>query len=200
MSSQSPPLKVFRGQETGQTCRAPAPSLAAVFPRPWVPPPGPAPKGLLARITPPPRVVPTRGRAPRWPPAPPAGTILSAPTAPPAGAGASAGSSVPTRPFLGPGLRLRTVPPPGTQGCIRIAPALPKSTRAQISPLPLNPPSSRTAQLWLVTPKLTTEVRSARLGPMGAKRASNEALRGRNPGNRRRSREEGEGASLPGTK
>ena len=193
MSSQSPPLKLFRGRETGQTCRAPAPSLAAVFPRPRVPPPGPAPKGLLARITPPPRVVPTRGRAPGWPPAPPAGTILSAPTAPPAGAGASAGSSVPTRHFLGPGLRLRTVPPPGTQGCTRIAPALPKSTRAQISPLPLNPPSSRTAQPGLVTPKLTTEVRSARLCRMGAKRVSKEALRGRNPGNWRRSREEGEG-------
>lgn len=181
MSSQSPPLKLFRGRETGQTCRAPAPSLAAVFPRPWVPPLGTAPKGLLARITPPPREVPTRGRAPRSPPAPPAGTILSAPTAPPAGAGASAGSPARTQPFLGPGLRPRTVPPSGTQGCTRIAPPLPRNTRAQISPLALNPPSSRTAQPWLVTPKLTTEVRSARFCPMGARRASNEALRGRGP-------------------
>ena len=155
--------------------------------------------GLSARITPPPREVPARGRAPRWPPAPPAGTILSAPMAPPAGAGALAGSPAPTRPFLGPGLRPRTVPPPGTQGCIRIAPPLPRSTRAQISPLPRNPPSSRTAQPWLVPPKLTTEVRSARLCPMGEKRESNKALRGRDPGNWRGSRVEGEGASLPGT-
>lgn len=174
-SSQNPPLRLFRGRETGQTCRAPARSLGAPSPRPWVPPSGLALKGQPPRTAPPRREVPTHGRAPRSPPAPPAGTILLARTAPPIGARTSAGSRPPTLPFRGAGLRNRTIPSPGTRGCIRTAPPLRRSTRLQISPLLPNRASSRTAQPWLVTPKLTTEVRSETLCPKGAKPESSEA-------------------------
>ncbi|XP_059522790.1 ETS translocation variant 2 isoform X2 [Myotis daubentonii] len=159
-SSQSTPLRLLRGQETGYNGDAPGGTLGAESRRRWAPPPPPPPlslRGSQATTLPPPRAGPTRGRVPPPQRAPPAGTVPLAPTAPHTGARASARRGAPT-PFPGAGLGPPTVPPPGTWGCIRLAPPLPRSTRVPISPLPPNRSSSWTAQVWLVTPKLTTEV------------------------------------------
>lgn len=155
---QSPPLRIFRGRETGQTRRALAWTPGAASPRPWAPPlpawvPPPALRrrglrglrGLRARTVPPPREGPTRGPAPRRRPAPPTGTVLLASTAPPTGARNSPGGPARTLPFRGVGLRAQTAPRPGAGGCRRTAPPLQRGTRLQISPRPPNPASSRTA-------------------------------------------------------
>lgn len=159
-SSQSQPLRPLRGQETGQTCPAPPAlprTLGTTPPRSWAPPlvlsPSLVPKGRWARTVTP------RGRTSRLPETPSAGTVLWAPTAPPTGAMASAGNRARTVPFRGVGLWVRTVPPRGIRGCMQTAASLRRDTRVQLSPLPPNRVSSLTGMPWLVTPKLTTEVR-----------------------------------------
>lgn len=159
-SSQSQPLRPVRGQETGQTCPAPPPTLGNTPPRSWAPP-FPA---LVLSLSPVPkerwaRTVTPRGRTSRLLETPSAGTVLSAPMAPPTGAMASAGNRARTVPFRGVGLWVRTAPPRGARGCIQTAASLRRGTRVQLSPLPPNRVSNLTEMPWVVTPKLTTEVR-----------------------------------------